>query len=90
MRILQLIKHCDLCNGHVNVAVDLACLHARDGHAVAVGSAGGDYEPFFRQNGIVPITRGGGGAARPSRSRVRSRPWSGYAAGSGPTSSTPT
>ena len=53
MRILQLLKHCNLCNGHVNVAVDLACLHARDGHTVAVGSAGGDYEPFFRKNGIA-------------------------------------
>lgn len=53
MRILHLIKHCNLLNGHVNVMVDLAATHARAGHEVAVGSAGGSYEPFFAANGIA-------------------------------------
>ncbi|MBE7219358.1 MAG: glycosyltransferase [Caulobacteraceae bacterium] len=53
MRILHLIKHCNLLNGHVNVMVDLAIVHARAGHTVAVGSAGGSYEPFFAAAGIA-------------------------------------
>ncbi len=52
MRILHLIKHCNLSNGHVNVAVDLACVHAREGHAVAIGSAGGGFEDFLAANDV--------------------------------------
>ncbi|MDX7950403.1 glycosyltransferase family 4 protein [Lichenihabitans sp. Uapishka_5] len=52
MRILQLIKHCNLSNGHVNVAVDLACLHVQAGHAVTFASAGGDYVDFLSARGV--------------------------------------
>ena len=53
MRILHLIKHCEPSNGHVNVAVDLACLHVRAGHEVTFASAGGAYVDFLTANGIA-------------------------------------
>jgi glycosyltransferase involved in cell wall biosynthesis len=53
VRILHLIKHCEGSNGHVNVAVDLACVHARHGHVVMVASGGGLLAPFLEQNGIA-------------------------------------
>jgi glycosyltransferase involved in cell wall biosynthesis len=48
MRILHLTNHIqEIGNGIVNVAVDLACLQAKDGHDVAVASAGGEYEELL-------------------------------------------
>jgi len=48
MRILHLLNHVDrVGNGIVNVAVDLACMQARAGHAVWVGSKGGAYEALL-------------------------------------------
>lgn len=47
MRILHLTNHIQkIGNGIVNVAVDLACLQAKDGHNVAMASAGGQYEAY--------------------------------------------
>ena len=44
MRILHLSNHCGRTgNGIVNVAVDLACAQAADGHVVAFASASGEY-----------------------------------------------
>jgi glycosyltransferase involved in cell wall biosynthesis len=39
-------------NGIVNVAVDLACLQAQDGHKVVVTSAGGEYEELLLKYGV--------------------------------------
>ncbi|NJM70301.1 MAG: glycosyltransferase family 4 protein [Scytonema sp. RU_4_4] len=45
MRILHILNHVqEVGNGIVNVAVDLACLQAENGHNVSVVSAGGEYE----------------------------------------------
>ncbi len=48
MRILHMTNHIqEVGNGIVNVAVDLACLQAKDGHDVAIASAGGQYETLL-------------------------------------------
>jgi glycosyltransferase involved in cell wall biosynthesis len=53
MRILHLTNHIqEIGNGIVNVAVDLACLQAKDGHDVAVASAGGEYEKLLAHHGV--------------------------------------
>jgi glycosyltransferase involved in cell wall biosynthesis len=53
MRILHLTNHIqEIGNGIVNVAVDLACLQAQDGHEVAVASAGGEYETLLAHYGV--------------------------------------
>jgi len=52
MRILHLTNHIQkVGNGIVNVAVDLACLQAKDGHNVAMASAGGQYEALLANYG---------------------------------------
>jgi glycosyltransferase involved in cell wall biosynthesis len=62
MRILHLIKHCQHCNGNVNVAVDLACGQARKGHLVVFASAGGHYDSLLDAWGVrrVEIRQGQG------------------------------
>jgi glycosyltransferase involved in cell wall biosynthesis len=53
MRILHILNDIrEIGNGIVNVAVDLACLQAQDGHIVAVASAGGEYETLLLQYGV--------------------------------------
>ncbi|MBD2354835.1 glycosyltransferase family 4 protein [Tolypothrix sp. FACHB-123] len=53
MRILHITNHVQkIGNGIVNVAVDLACLQAQNGHSVAVASDGGEYEALFAENGV--------------------------------------
>ena len=53
MRILHISNHVkEIGNGIVNVAVDLACLQAKDGHNVAIASAGGEYETLLKSYGI--------------------------------------
>ncbi|MDF5734075.1 MAG: glycosyltransferase family 4 protein [Rhizonema sp. PD38] len=48
MHILHLINHIqEIGNGIVNVAVDIACLQAKDGHNVAIASGGGEYETLL-------------------------------------------
>jgi glycosyltransferase involved in cell wall biosynthesis len=52
MRILHILNHIqEIGNGIVNVAVDLACLQAKAGHAVGVASAGGEYEELLARYG---------------------------------------
>ncbi|MBW4457280.1 MAG: glycosyltransferase family 4 protein [Nostoc indistinguendum CM1-VF10] len=52
MRILHLTNHIQkVGNGIVNVAVDLACLQAKDGHNIAMASAGGQYEALLANYG---------------------------------------
>jgi glycosyltransferase involved in cell wall biosynthesis len=53
MRILHLTNHVQqIGNGIVNVAVDLACLQAQNGHDVAVASSGGEYETLLANYGV--------------------------------------
>ena len=57
MRILHILNHVRKSgNGIVNVAVDLACLQAQDGHEVAIASAGGEYETLLKQYNVRHIT----------------------------------
>jgi glycosyltransferase involved in cell wall biosynthesis len=53
MRILHITNHVQqIGNGIVNVAVDLACLQTKDGHDVAVASAGGQYEALLTHHRV--------------------------------------
>lgn len=53
MRILHLLNHVDrVGNGIVHVAVDLACVQAREGHEVWVASKGGAYEALLARYGV--------------------------------------
>lgn len=52
MRILHLLKHCDRGNGHVHVAVDLACEQASRGHDVVFASGGGTYVELLEHRGV--------------------------------------
>jgi glycosyltransferase involved in cell wall biosynthesis len=53
MRLLHLLNHVDrIGNGIVNVAVDLACVQAREGHDVWVASRGGAYEALLKRHGV--------------------------------------
>ncbi|MGA7935254.1 MAG: glycosyltransferase family 4 protein [Kovacikia sp.] len=53
MRILHIANHIQkIGNGIVNVAMDLACLQAKDGHKVGVASLGGEYEALLEHYGI--------------------------------------
>ncbi|HXZ68678.1 MAG TPA: glycosyltransferase family 4 protein [Alphaproteobacteria bacterium] len=52
MKILHLLNHCEFANGHVHVAVDLACGQVRHGDSVVVASSGGHYEALLDENGV--------------------------------------
>ena len=53
MRILHIMNDItDRGNGIVNTAVDLAIEQARQGHTVAITSAGGGYEPLLQHWGV--------------------------------------
>ncbi|MCF4968508.1 glycosyltransferase family 4 protein [Nostoc sp. CMAA1605] len=53
MRVLHILNHIrEIGNGIVNVAVDLACLQAKNGHDVAVASVGGEYEKLLASYGV--------------------------------------
>ncbi len=74
MRIAHLLSElCDTGNGIVNVAVDLACAQATDGHEVMVISSGGGYvelvEAFGVQHRIVRFDRRPG-SLRTARRRL--------------------
>ena len=56
MRIIHILNHLDRCNGHVNVAVDLACVQTRLGHSVWVISRGGALAQVLAANGVEHIT----------------------------------
>jgi len=57
MRILHVINHVrDVGNGIVNVAVDLACVQSRSGHAVGVVSEGGEYEKLLKSYNVKCYT----------------------------------
>jgi glycosyltransferase involved in cell wall biosynthesis len=52
MRILHLANYCEMGNGIVNVAVDLACKQAETGQAVAFASGGGSYVELLANYGV--------------------------------------
>ncbi len=52
MRIVHLLKHAVRGNGHVHVAVDLACTQAAAGHHVLLASSGGSYDDLLRAHGV--------------------------------------
>ncbi|ARV57695.1 glycosyltransferase [Nostocales cyanobacterium HT-58-2] len=53
MRILHILNHIqEVGNGIVNVAIDLACVQAKNGHIVGVASAGGEYETLLAKFGV--------------------------------------
>jgi glycosyltransferase involved in cell wall biosynthesis len=53
MRLLHILNHvARIGNGIVNVAVDLACVQAREGHQVWVASKGGEYEALLAKYGV--------------------------------------
>jgi glycosyltransferase involved in cell wall biosynthesis len=56
MRILHILNDVtDRGNGIVNTTVDLAIEQARQGHQVAIASAGGGYEPLLKQWSICHL-----------------------------------
>jgi glycosyltransferase involved in cell wall biosynthesis len=53
MRILHILNDIqNIGNGIVNVAIDLACIQAREEHQVTVASAGGEYEELLSDYGV--------------------------------------
>jgi glycosyltransferase involved in cell wall biosynthesis len=57
MRVLHILNHVqEIGNGIVNVAIDLACLQAKNGHQVAIASAGGEYEALLTRYGVKHFT----------------------------------
>jgi len=55
LSIVQMAKHVSYANGNVNVAIDLACEHARLGHRVTFCSEGGALEPVLARNDVKSI-----------------------------------
>lgn len=55
MKIMHLLKHAQRGNGHVHVAVDLACSQADAGHDVIVASARGSYDALLADHGVRVI-----------------------------------
>jgi glycosyltransferase involved in cell wall biosynthesis len=52
MLIMHVLNHTFRYNGHVHVAVDLACIQAQMGHSVSIASGGGDFDTLFTQNSV--------------------------------------
>jgi glycosyltransferase involved in cell wall biosynthesis len=58
LRIVHYLNHTCQGNGHVAVAVDLACEQVEAGHDVYVVSGRGDFDDFLRARGVKVITLG--------------------------------
>jgi glycosyltransferase involved in cell wall biosynthesis len=75
VRIVHLLKHAVRGNGHVHVAVDLACAQADAGHAVMLASSGGSYDELLRAHGVtvatLPEPTGARGAAQSAFALLR-------------------
>jgi glycosyltransferase involved in cell wall biosynthesis len=56
MKIVHLINHCDLANGNVHLAVDLACEQAKSGDTPIFITAGGYFEPLLERHGVRHVT----------------------------------
>lgn len=72
---MHLLKHGRQGNGHVHVAVDLACLQADAGHEVSFVSSGGSYDQLLTNHGVrvatIPESGGLRGTARSGMSLLR-------------------
>jgi glycosyltransferase involved in cell wall biosynthesis len=55
MKIVHYLNHTRQANGHVAVAVDLACAHAAMGHDVYLVSGRGDFDDVLARNGVTKI-----------------------------------
>ena len=67
MRIAHYLNHTFKANGHVAVAVDLACDQAQQGHDVYMVSAAGDFDPLLEAHGVTIIhTKSPTGPLRPA------------------------
>jgi glycosyltransferase involved in cell wall biosynthesis len=55
LKIVHYLNHSRNANGHVAVAVDLACAHAGMGHDVYLVSGGGDFDDVLARNGVTKI-----------------------------------
>lgn len=55
MHIMHFLNHTLPSNGHVHVAVDLACAQSRMGHSVSVVSGGGVFDALFAAHGVKHI-----------------------------------
>jgi glycosyltransferase involved in cell wall biosynthesis len=53
VRIVHFLNHTRRANGHVEIAVDLACEQAAQGHEVALVSGPGDFDQCLRENGVT-------------------------------------
>lgn len=58
MKIVQYLNHSANGNGHVAVAVDLACEQVRDGHDVYFVSGYGDFDEMLTAHGVKTLTIG--------------------------------
>lgn len=58
MKIVQYLNHSCNGNGHVAVAVDLACEQVRDGHDVYFVSGYGDFDDLLASHGVKILTLG--------------------------------
>lgn len=52
---MHLLNHTRPSNGHVHVAVDLACVQSRMGHSVSVVSGGGSFDSLFAAYAVKHI-----------------------------------
>ncbi|WP_206244419.1 glycosyltransferase family 4 protein [Novosphingobium terrae] len=61
VRIVHLLKHSRKANGHVEVAVDLACEQARLGHEVLFVAGAGHFAPVLARHGVtfIEVPEGG-------------------------------
>lgn len=55
MKIVHYLNHTQKANGHVAVAVDLACAHADMGHDVYMVSGKGDFNDVLTRNGVTVV-----------------------------------
>ena len=71
MKIIHMLKHGTRGNGHVHVAVDLACRQAANGHEVVFASADCSFETLLRSHGVevafVPAAGGISGVPASAR-----------------------
>lgn len=70
MNIMHLLKHGVRGNGHVHVAVDLACAQADAGHKVSFVSSGGSYDDLLRSHNVEVAT-----IAEPGGLKETARTW---------------
>jgi len=55
LKIVHYLNHTQKANGHVAVAVDLACAHAALGHDVYMVSGAGDFDDVLARNGVTKV-----------------------------------